>query len=789
MENRVSLYSNCLSKSPEKQVKLLSKFTLDVDIALKAIHAYERGGKDDPEYQAIKKRVPAVTPSSFSDVRNADACIQQHSGVMGIDLDGFDGDADLLATLAKLRNSEHILVAGWSLSQSGIHAFARVDPIPTKISEHRDAWHAVNDVVQRLTGREMDAATKDCSRLFFFSHDKSAIATARIDARPIKWTPKVNEFVEVLPGEIRNTDANGRPPSPENWREHRLLGRQEQGGRNTMLMKFGGDIQMQLGWTDDQVRDALTNANFEFCSPPLDEKEMDAIVGSVLSSQKAAPFIPVGLSVNQGRQVQQPPPATVENIEIPDIYEVGILGRWVGARCHMDGFHVAYDETSATYFKASKTHWERVLWPDIRRRLDAVYTPMILEHAGERVGHFAQILQNDQENTMAKAEAKKWRENFSIAKHRQPLSRTGFSEGVEAMTTRTLDDPPGHLIATQSGIVDVKTQTILPFDPSVHNHKSCAAVAWTADDFTREFKTWQNFCANRFKSAEMANYAKRIFGAATIGEVERIYVLLLGPAGCGKTTFMRCLLTVLASYAMTVSGELFDPRGNHNSQKCDMLERDVRLAVLAEGNDARIQADEINMISGGDTMTARRPYGRKEVTGKSKCLPVIYAESAPSLRKSTQGTMERQRILSFKPLSAEDRDLSIKDAANDPHSPLCRGAFAWLLAGACEYLEHGIGPIPSDMAEDSNDALETQDELAYWIKTSPIIIIGSQSAEIADAYNGTLEENSRYKLSANAMGRALKRWGYEQKKKRIKGESKRGWYPIETDTQTDLIEE
>lgn len=133
---------------------------------------------DDKETRnAIKARLPAVTPSGTFEVRRADALIA-HSGLICLDIDAGDNPSidDWNALKLRLPLAEHVLYAG--LSASGRGLFCLVPIADGK--QHLQHFIALERDF-RKAGIVLDPSCKDVSRLRGFSHDVSAVVN--FDAR------------------------------------------------------------------------------------------------------------------------------------------------------------------------------------------------------------------------------------------------------------------------------------------------------------------------------------------------------------------------------------------------------------------------------------------------------------------------------------------------------------------------------------------------------------------------------------------------------------------------------
>ena len=173
----VSLFRSFTDPRPVGEVDILH-WLLEPSHELLKVLDLIRNTDDKETRNAIKARLPAVTPSGLFEVRRIDALIA-HSGLICLDIDAEDNPeiSDWDALKLRLPNLEHILYAG--LSASGRGLFCLVPIVDGK--RHLQHFLALERDF-RETGIVLDAACKDVTRLRGFSYDASAFVN--LDARP-----------------------------------------------------------------------------------------------------------------------------------------------------------------------------------------------------------------------------------------------------------------------------------------------------------------------------------------------------------------------------------------------------------------------------------------------------------------------------------------------------------------------------------------------------------------------------------------------------------------------------
>ena len=177
---------------------------------------------------------------------------------------------------------------------------------------------------------------------------------------------------------------------------------------------------------------------------------------------------------------------------------------------------------------------------------------------------------------------------------------------------------------------------------------------------------------------------------------------------------------------------------------------------------------------------SRRPNASGQVEGIAVCLPVFYAEAPPSLRGTTQGTIDRMKTVRFGALSAAKRSPEMVKEVKDPQSNWYKNMFVWMLLGAIGYLKNGIPQTPREIADENEATLNDADPLMGYIKSNMSLFVGKTSAEIADSYNQFRRaqgKNGEKDVTSTGVGRALGRLGWERSQERqiVDGSTKQVW--------------
>jgi hypothetical protein len=180
---RLSMFSNAkdtaviFQATPEQIFDQISSKPLPLQDTIRDLHkkwqaAVGEHGEHSVEAKAIYRRkqslkdssVVAFTLSGAFWTRKNDALLQ-YSNLLQIDLDHLT-EKEMLTVLERLKTSPHIKYIWRSISGDGLKAAGLIDG-----ADHVGGYRAFEAHVKELTGKQIDEACKDVSRLCFMSYD------------------------------------------------------------------------------------------------------------------------------------------------------------------------------------------------------------------------------------------------------------------------------------------------------------------------------------------------------------------------------------------------------------------------------------------------------------------------------------------------------------------------------------------------------------------------------------------------------------------------------------------
>ncbi len=293
--------------------------------------------------------------------------------------------------------------------------------------------------------------------------------------------------------------------------------------------------------------------------------------------------------------------------------------------------------------------------------------------------------------------------------------RAGVIAAVERMAksdrryAATVDqwDADDWLLNTPGGIVDLRSGIVSPCAPGAYMTKITGFAPGGA------CPTWLRFLDEvTAGNAEFVAFLQRVAGYAATGSTrEHALFFEYGPGGNGKGRFLNALHQALGDYAVVAEMNTFtETQSDRHPTDLAML-RGARLVLAQETEEGRAWAESrIKALTGGDPITAR--FMRDDFftyTPKFKLL--IAGNHKPRLRNVDEAMRRRLHLLPFMvTFSGAKRDVNLDDKLLAEGG----GILQWIIAGAREYLLHGLAPPPV-VLDATDEYFANQNVFEQWL--------------------------------------------------------------------------
>lgn len=275
---------------------------------------------------------------------------------------------------------------------------------------------------------------------------------------------------------------------------------------------------------------------------------------------------------------------------------------------------------------------------------------------------------------------------------KKSMSRSAISAAVGLAQTvpdiivlpHELDRNPLEL-CTPNGIVDLATGVLRDADPLLDYNTMQTNVA----PANQETPLWNDFLKLVITDKERIDYIQELLGIALVGEVRwHVLPVLVGVGANGKSTLLEIASKVLGTYARTMPENFLLDTGmqQHATEIANL--RGVRFAVASETRpDGKFNESRIKMLTGGDTISARKMY-KDFFDFKPSHTLFLAVNHLPSVRSGGSGFWRRLRKIDFNYQVPEA--LQKQGLANDIFEKEGAGVLAWMIEGARRVLANGL---------------------------------------------------------------------------------------------------
>jgi putative DNA primase/helicase len=195
---------------------------------------------------------------------------------------------------------------------------------------------------------------------------------------------------------------------------------------------------------------------------------------------------------------------------------------------------------------------------------------------------------------------------------------------------------------------------------------------------------------------------------------EHHFFIAYGQGENGKGTLFETMLHILGDYADMIemnallNTDKSDVRGQEQTGKL----RGLRLAIASESSDTKgWNSQLIKQLTGGDTLVGAKLRG-DSYTFKPTHHLWIQGNHLPHNKDGSHGFWRRPVVIPFK------ADFSVSKDLKFPEKLLaeCEGIFTWLVHGAIAYLERGLGELPANCKDATDEYQDANNDLGLFKK-------------------------------------------------------------------------
>ncbi len=235
-------------------------------------------------------------------------------------------------------------------------------------------------------------------------------------------------------------------------------------------------------------------------------------------------------------------------------------------------------------------------------------------------------------------------------------------------------------------------------DDLAHMCMKCTGVSYVKNPKSH---LWKDTVAAILPDEATRHYLQKVLGSSLQGKVvEQEVYFLVGHGGNGKGIITESVKAALGDYARTISPEIILTSRNgvgagDKATPTIVSLIGVRLAICGESDLGRtLNAGMLKRLTGGDTLTGREVYGKKNIEFRPTHAIVFSTNYEPAIEDACDQALKRRvRVILFTETFSEEKGnmdvhLSEKLKAKEVKEEI----LSWLVEGYTMYRREGLTP-------------------------------------------------------------------------------------------------
>ncbi|MBU4355632.1 MAG: DNA primase [Proteobacteria bacterium] len=317
-------------------------------------------------------------------------------------------------------------------------------------------------------------------------------------------------------------------------------------------------------------------------------------------------------------------------------------------------------------------------------------------------------------------------------------------------------DADPWLLCCRNGVIDLRTGDFRPGRPEDYI-KVAAPTEWQG--LCCPAPILERFLNEIFNGyTDLISYVQRLLGMALIGlSVEHVFFIMWGRGRNGKSTLLEILGFVLGDLAGPIEAEMLLDQGRNRRSggpTPDIMSlRGRRLVWASEtGESRKLNPGKLKWMTGGDTLTGREMYGRRQVSFRPTHTLFLLTNHRPQAPADDYALWQRIHLIPFtqafvaNPQSDSERiaDRGLPERLKTEAS----GILAWLVNGALRYRREGLNPPPM-VLQATQDYQEEEDDVGRFIDERCIQTDDARvrASELYDGYKRWSDDNGLTPMS------------------------------------------
>lgn len=326
-------------------------------------------------------------------------------------------------------------------------------------------------------------------------------------------------------------------------------------------------------------------------------------------------------------------------------------------------------------------------------------------------------------------------------------------------------DTHGYLLNTDSGIVNLETGQIQPFDRGLLMSKSTnCEVSYETPE------TWIKFLHDIFKrdneqeTEEIVDCIQKAIGYCLTDSVkEQCMFILHGDGSNGKSTFIEELCRMLGDYGVTGDTDILVQSKNASGQSTQFSlagYKGTRLISVSETDEgSKLAEARIKAMTGNAEIRAQEKFG-KPFTYAVTYKIWLATNPKPIIRGTDLGIWRRVFYFPFeRKFTDNEKDITMPDKLR-AETPKILG---WAIEGYKKYVKEGLKK-PKCIEEATSSYRNEMDVINAWIsnRCTPFSGYETKASTLFENYKAWAKDDCEWLMSNTKFGQELMKKGYKK---------------------------
>ena len=369
-----------------------------------------------------------------------------------------------------------------------------------------------------------------------------------------------------------------------------------------------------------------------------------------------------------------------------------------------------------------------------------------------------ELLKNDPKSSKAKKLLKQAQYSSTLQRV-QAMIELAKSEPGMSVSLSSFDANP-YVLGVQNGILDLRKGILQSVTPNTLVSKRANVIF----DPMAICNLFDQFLLTVQPDPDVRRLLQQLTGIwlTGFGNLQKL-IFFYGLGANGKTTFIELMAWMLGDYSKRIATEmLMQHQRNPQGPSPDIVGlKGRRLIYCNEVEEGRRLAEaRVKELTGGDTLSGRVPYAKKDITFQPSHKLVMVGNHRPEVHDTSHGMWRRMLMIPFNQVIPDnDQDPGLLDKLKQ-EGP---GILNWALYGLTDYLKNRLQEPPSIRA--ANDAYRTdQDIVGEWLTDHCNVVAGAQTpkGDLYRAYRAWAQAHGHKPLAQSRLTRKLSERGHQQ---------------------------